>query len=104
MECGNEVSFVLVYAAPQLLMYNLLYGFKVINHFKAKFYLMAEMEKSGLDEMTCHAGSAFLPSGCREAESQTFTPHGVCGWGWPGPLRVGVSSAPCLMYKLGSSL
>lgn len=51
-------------------MYNLLYGFKVINHFKAKFYLMAEMEKSGLDEMTCHAGSVFLPSGCREAESQ----------------------------------
>lgn len=33
---------------PQLLMYNLLYGFKVINHFKAKFYLMAEMKNQAL--------------------------------------------------------
>lgn len=77
---------------------------KVINHFKAKFYLMAEMEKSGLDEITCHVGSVFLPSGCQEAESQTFSPHGVCGWGWPGLLRLGVSSAPCPIYKLRSSL
>lgn len=36
MARGNEASFVLVYGAPQLLMYNLLYGFTIINHFSSK--------------------------------------------------------------------
>jgi hypothetical protein len=32
-----------------LLIYNLLYGFKLINHFKAKFYLMTEIENEALN-------------------------------------------------------
>lgn len=50
---------------------------------------MAGMEKSGLDEMACHTGSVFLPSGCQEAESQASSSHGVCGQRWWALLRVG---------------
>lgn len=44
--------------------------------FKAKFSLMAGMEKSGLDEVTCYPGSVFLPSGCQEAEQGVSSPQG----------------------------
>lgn len=33
---------------PQLAFYSLLYGFELINHFKAKFYLMTEIENEAL--------------------------------------------------------